>query len=248
MNRSDYAKIIGILVLGAMFAIAGCNEVENSGDGEELAKESGGNVDATLGEAYGYEVKVTEANQQNLVKAQPPIQLDGSLERQNLIERYKHLNDRNNVHHVYLMSNDGDVIAYFTAQGKVSSVNSKLTNDRQIVVDNRCIETTTNDNEAGCFKLVESPQMDGSYGENGDAIFFFTTSGEYVEWNGKYVVSEEPKNIQSTVTLTEDVGEDGEVTDAEGNAVEASDSNPEDPSGPAVNESGAQNETANASG
>ncbi len=136
--------------------------------------------------------------------------MDNSLERQNLIDRYKYLNDRNNVHHVYLMSHDGKVVSYYTAQGKVSSVNSKLTNDRQLVkVPNA--EYDEANGAAGPsgpnWKLVESPQMDGSYGSNGDAIFFFTTDGHYVEWNGLYVVSEEPKNIQTSVTLTDEVDE-----------------------------------------
>lgn len=49
----------------------------------------------------------------------------------------------------------------------------------QIVGSNECLETTHNDDESSCFKTVESPQMDGSYGTNGAAIFFFTTSGEW---------------------------------------------------------------------
>jgi hypothetical protein len=60
--------------------------------------------------------------------------------------------------------------------------------------------------------------MDGSYGSNGDAIFFFTTSGEYVEWNGKYVVSEEPLNINTAVSLEQQVDEDGD--DASGNSTD----------------------------
>jgi len=125
--------------------------------------------------------------------------MESSLERANLIQRYQYLNDENNVHHVYLMSNDGKVVSYFVAQGKVSSVNSKLTNDAQIVASQQCLDETWNEDEAACFKTVESPQMDGSYGTNGDAIFFFTTDGSYVEWNGKYVVSEEPLNIQTAI-------------------------------------------------
>jgi hypothetical protein len=62
------------------------------------------------------------------------------------------------------------------------------------------------------YKLVESPQMDGSYGENGDAIFFFTTSGEYVESSLDYVVSEEPRNINDEVILVDspDNGDDSD--------------------------------------
>lgn len=60
--------------------------------------------------------------------------------------------------------------------------------------------------------------MDGSYGTNGDAIFFFTTSGEYVESSLDYVVSEEPRNIQSTPILV-DQPEDN--TDDSGSSTDA---------------------------
>jgi len=214
MNKN--MKLI-LIVVGIAFtvAMAGClDNLENQNDGPdggEIESQTNVNLTGEIGESYWFEVRATEKNQHGLVEAQPPFELDYSLERQNLIERYQHLNDRNNVHHVYLLSMDGKVVSYYTAQGKVSSVNSKLTNDRQIVHVSGC--GFDGGNGAGgskgpCYKTVESPQMDGSYGENGDAVFFFTTSGEYVEWNGWYLVSEEPKNIQTQVTLVEDVGED----------------------------------------
>jgi len=50
--------------------------------------------------------------------------------------------------------------------------------------------------------------MDGSYGSNGEGIFFFTTSGEYVETDLDYVVSEEPLSIQDEVILKEEVDDE----------------------------------------
>jgi hypothetical protein len=199
MNR----KLLLTLGIVALIALAGC--VEDGPDGSKIDANMSENVEGVEpGASYWYEIRLTEKNQKHLVQKRPPFTMEDSLERQNLIRRYEYLNDQNNVHHVYLMSHDGKVVSYFVAQGKVSSVNSKLTNDQQIVVDNRCLETTHADAEGACFKTVESPQMDGSYGTNGAAIFFFTTDGQYVEWNGLYVVSEEPKSIQTSVTLVEE--------------------------------------------
>jgi len=187
---------------------------DSTNDAEELGESTGNNIDnVTVGSSYQYEVKVTEKNQMQLVQAQPPFQMESSLERQNLINRYQYLNDENNVHHVYAMSNDGKVIGYWVAQGKVSSVNSKLTNDAQIVQAPQHAEHS-NIGDGDEYFTVESPQMDGSYGTNGNAIFFFTTSGNYVEWNGKYVVSEEPMNIQTTVSLEQQVDTDGNSTNS----------------------------------
>lgn len=204
MNRKHL--ILGAVVV--MIALAGCSGLEGKKadeNADELADDTGQNLEnVEFGGSYVYEIKMTEKNQMNLVQKRPPFQMDDSLERQNLIQRYQYLNDKNNVHHVYLMSNDGKVVSYFVAQGKVSSVNSKLTNDLQPVRIPGC-DSHNEGND--CWKVVESPQMDGSYGTNGDAIFFFTTSGEYVEWNGKYVVSEKPLNIQTAVSLEHETTE-----------------------------------------
>lgn len=210
MNKK---KVIATLLLAAAMIIAGCGDAGDAAGGDksqEIANDTGVDINNKPGPSYWYEVSITEGNQINLVKERPPFQMDDSLERQNLIERYKYLNDQNNQHHVYALSNDGKVVLYSVAQGKVSSVNSKLTNDIQIVADERCLETTRGDSEGSCFFPVESPQMDGSYGTNGDAIFWFTPEGDYVEYNGKYVVSEEPKNIQTKVTLV-DMVDDNET-------------------------------------
>jgi hypothetical protein len=203
-------KYIAIIAVIAMIAIAGCTGVDG-GESQSEDIESSSNVEANtedIGESYWFEIGVTESNQQNLVQKRPPFKMDDSLERQNLIQRYEYLNDQNNVHHVYMLSHDGKVIDYSVAQGKISSVNSKLTNDKQIVYSERCLDTTHGDGEGACFKTVESPQMDGSYGTNGNAIFWFTTEGHYMEWNGLYVVSEEPKGINTQVTLTDEVDTD----------------------------------------
>lgn len=204
--------IIIAVALAGMLALAGCaGEAQNENAGEQVGNSTGVDVSGIeTGESYYYEVKVTEKNQMGLVKAQPPFVMEHSLERENLIKRYQYLNDRNNQHHVYLID-EGRVVSYFVAQGKVSSVNSKLTNDKQIVK----VEGARFDGGNGAgganganYKVVESPQMDGSYGENGDAIFFFTTEGAYVESSLDYVVSEEPKNIQSTVILVDSTDDD----------------------------------------
>lgn len=205
MNR----KITLAIAAVALIALAGCTGFNSGETGEQLEEDSGVNITSEWpGESYAFEVRMTEDNQLGLVKAQPPIEMERSLERENLIRRYEYLNDQNNLHHVYLLSHDGKVIHYSTAQGKVSSVNSKLTNNKQVIRVPGC-EDRNGGND--CWKVVESPQMDGSYGTNGNAIFWFTPDGHYMEWNGLYVVSEEPKNVQTGVTLVDD------VDDASGN-------------------------------
>lgn len=203
IDRKQLLITIGVAVL---IALAGCNT--GGATGESLEENTTVNTDgAQIGESAMWEMRMTEKNQMGLVQKRPPFEFDDSLERQNLIERYKHLNDQNNEHYVYLISYDGKVIDHYVAQGKVSSVNSKLTNNKQIVAREDCIQSTHDGGEGACFKTIESPQLDGSYGTNGNAIFFFTVTGEYVEYNGLYLVSEEPKDIRTSPTLVESTGE-----------------------------------------
>lgn len=207
MSMNITKKQIALLAIVALAGMAGCmGEEDVNNDGENLGNDTGEDVSGVQpGESYQFEIKITEKNQKGLVTAQPPFTMERSLERQNLIERYKHLNDQNNQHYVYLID-EGQVMSKYVAQGKVSSVNSKLTNDQQIIATKECLAEDGHkggDDETNCYKAVESPQMDGSYGSNGDGIFFFTAGGDYVETNLNYIVSEEPKDINDEVILRE---------------------------------------------
>lgn len=148
------------------------------------------------GTSYFAEMHYTEANQQRLIAASTMPKPTRSLERDNLIRRYDFLNDQDKQFYIYLVSY-GKVMAYYTAQGKVSSTNSRLTQEEQIVRDYSCSEY----NGRGCHFVVGSPQLDGSYGTNGAGIFFFTTDGAYVEWNGEYMVSDFPLKLSTPPEL-----------------------------------------------
>jgi len=138
------------------------------------------------GESTRKEMEQTEANHSRLVKAVPPPQITTSQERKNLVERLKRFNVDNKVSYIYLV-NYGKVMAHYTVKGKVSSVNSLLTTPEQIVTTWHSGNRHTN--------VIPSPDLDGSYGSNGDAIFFFTTEGVYVEWNGDYMLCDQPLHL-----------------------------------------------------
>jgi len=148
--------------------------------------------------AYGKEQMVTEASQANFNKVQPPTTLSWSLERYNVDKRNKRWNDPNKVSYIYLLSNYGTIIAYFPIKGKVSSVNSKLTTNMQVVGNYW-------HNGTGLVGTVESPSMDGSYGTNGDGIFFFLTDDTYMEWAGQYLLCDNYIKLSQKPILTYDV-------------------------------------------
>ena len=139
------------------------------------------------------EQKRTEANQEKLNKVQPAPRVEWSLERDNLINRFKLMNDRAVTMYMYVfIEGVGTPIGYYIVN-KVSSVNSQLTNPGQIV------RRTT----GGEGYVLDSPAEDGSYGTNGDAIFGFTPDGLYMEHNMKYIVATAPLKFQNVPMIGE---------------------------------------------
>lgn len=136
----------------------------------------------------------TEKNQSNLLSVQPPPKISWSLERDNLIKRFKLQNDRSVMFYMYLfIEGVADPIGYYQVN-KVSSVNSQLTNPEQIVIAGR--DATDVNNSA---VILPSPAEDGSYGTNGDAVFGFTPEEIYIEHNMHYVVSTVPLSFTHPV-------------------------------------------------
>lgn len=139
----------------------------------------------------------TEQNQAELIQSQPPVKLSWSLERENINKRTTLWNDENKVSYVYLISY-GKVMAFYTIKGKISSVNSQITNPEQLAI-------ARIGRGAGTYADVEgvlpSPAEDGSYGSNGDAIYFFTTEGAYIEWAGEYMLADQPLKLTTQPEL-----------------------------------------------
>ena len=133
----------------------------------------------------------TEVNQQGLNQVQPPPRITWSLERDNLIKRFKLQNDRSVMFYMYLfVEGVSQPIGYYQVN-KVSSVNSQLTNTQQLV-----------QGDVGKYHsdfVLPSPAEDGSYGTNGDAVFGFTPEEIYIEHNMHYVVSTVPLHFQQPV-------------------------------------------------
>lgn len=115
----------------------------------------------------------------------PEAQMQHSLERQNLKDRLLRFNNPNKIGYVYLMS-FGKFVGYYTIHGKITSVQSQMTNT---------VQTFHYD---GGGMQVPSIGDDGSFGDNegGDkGVFFFTTQKVMVETTLDWVYSDSPLNI-----------------------------------------------------
>lgn len=137
----------------------------------------------------------------DMAASQPtPTDLHSSLERYNLIRRAYWVNgqrERANMlpcpiqkpfGYIVLMSDAGAIFGRFVVDGKVSSLQSYLTPDSEYY-----------EKLEGTSANRWLPDVDGTYGQNDDGIFFFTPDGNYIEWTGKYLYSDIPMEVKEAV-------------------------------------------------
>ena len=133
----------------------------------------------------------------NLQSNQPtPTDIEYSLERYNLIRRAYWVNGQREkanalpcsivkpLGYIVLFTENGGAVGSFVVDGKVSSLNSFLTPDSE---------------EYASTYSEWIADVDGSYGENDNGIFFFTPDGKYIEWNGTYLYSDIPFEVDDPI-------------------------------------------------
>lgn len=138
-----------------------------------------------------------------LQQSQPtPTDIDYSLERYNLIRRAYWVNGQREkalslpcpvekpLGYVVLMLEGVGVVGNYVIDGKVSSLNSFLTPDSEYY-EYSAGKTSKKNNWLA--------DVDGSYGENDNGIFFFTTDGKYIEWTGTYIYSDIPYIVDDPI-------------------------------------------------
>lgn len=150
-----------------------------------------------------------------LVANQPtPTDIDYSLERYNLIKRAYWVNGMRDraralptpiadmpLGYIVLLSESGAVVGRFVVDGKVSSLNSYLTPDSEYyekVLGHRSGADVTS-KAVDRYSNKWLPDVDGSYGNNDNGIFFFTTDGKYIEWTGTYLYSDIPFKVSNPI-------------------------------------------------
>ena len=139
----------------------------------------------------------------NLSNHQPtPTDINYSLERYNLIRRTYWVNGMREKANTlicqvekplgYIVLFAGNTIVdRFVVDGKVSSLNSYLTPDSEYY------ELAYGGNYREYNQWLAD--VDGSYGENDNGIFFFTPNGNYIEWTGEYLYSDIPFEVSDPV-------------------------------------------------
>lgn len=157
-------RIVALVVLG-VFAIGVAWGCSSSGP-TEMAKQE----QATIA-----------SSQSRLIASQPAPILNRSQEREQVARRAERFAAAEKLGYVYFISY-GRVMAMYPVKGKVSSLNSYLTAQ----------DTVYHPAGSDGYVAISAPDIDGTYGENVQGIFFFTPEDVYVEWNGEYMYCDAP--------------------------------------------------------
>lgn len=136
-----------------------------------------------------------------------PTDINYSLERYNLIRRAYWVNGQREKANAllcviekplgyFVLFAGNATVGRFVVDGKVSSLNSFLTPSN--------VDKGYGSSNGGYTTLTtEMADVDGSYGENDNGIFFFTPDGRYIEWTGEYLYSDIPFEIKNPVVTYE---------------------------------------------
>lgn len=151
-----------------------------------------------------HDIEQTAAVASSLANSQPtPTDINYSLERYNLIRRAYWVNGQREkanmlvceiekpLGYIVLFTESGSTVGRFIVDGKVSSLNSYLTPDSEYYELVYGGTSTRNNNWLA--------DIDGSYGENDNGIFFFTPDGKYIEWTGTYLYSDIPFEVDDPI-------------------------------------------------
>lgn len=188
--KKIFSFILVVAMLTTMLAcLTGCMDETPSGSRSDINKTQ--NAANTL-----------QSNQAT------PTDIEYSLERYNLIRRAYWVNGQREkantlpcevekpLGYIVLFTESGAVVGSFVVDGKVSSLNSFLTPDSEYY-EYSAGEYSTKNNWLA--------DVDGSYGENDNGIFFFTVQGNYYEWTGTYLYTDVPMIIDKPVIKFEGV-------------------------------------------
>lgn len=189
MNKK-LLKVLAVMLTIVIMAVVlvGCNiEVEADGTDQDASS------------------TIEIANK--LSKNQPtPTDIDYSLERYNLIRRAYWVNGQREkanslvcaiekpLGYIVLFTESGATVGSFVVDGKVSSLNSFLSPDSEWYEQEYWGDGDSYDGANDWLADV-----DGSYGENDNGIFFFDVRGNYIEWTGTYLYTDIPMEIKDPV-------------------------------------------------
>lgn len=108
------------------------------------------------------------------------INFSENAEIQNIERRLKETASPGKIGFVLLLNEAGQPIYYTGVVGKITSGGKRLT-PMMSVYDG---------------VTQPAPSDEGTFGSSGEYIYFWTTGGQYIQWNGKYLYSDKPFRLK----------------------------------------------------
>lgn len=130
--------------------------------------------------------KVTQA--QKAQQAAESVTFTENAEIENIKARLELTSDPGLTGFVLLLNEMGQPIMYTGVRGKITSGGKRLTPTQTLVRGDR-------GQNYGDF-VVNTPSDEGTHGKSNPYVYFWTTSGQYVQWNGKYLYSDKPFRVK----------------------------------------------------
>ena len=133
---------------------------------------------------------------------QGTYQITHSVERDNVNKRLALANDPTQIMWVYCLSDMGNVIISSPVVGKVSSSTKRLEPS-----SGERYGTGIDTHSIGGERYTSNELMgaDGTFGSSDPYVYWFTPEGQYLQWNGEYVVSNVPLKLERAVFNIRDI-------------------------------------------
>lgn len=103
--------------------------------------------------------------------------------------------------YVLFMNSAGQPIYYLAVDGKCTSSGKRLTQDMgrsriPYINGNGYFDPGLPANYTDFYETIKGPGEDGAFGSSEDYIYCFSASGQYYQWSGDYLYSDQPFDLR----------------------------------------------------
>lgn len=121
-------------------------------------------------------------------RAADSLQFSQNAEIENIKARLQLTSNPGQIGFIVLLNETGQPVMYTSVKGKVTSGSKRLTPSG---------EQNTFDINGYNIGTTTLPSDEGTYGSSDPYIYFWTTNGQYLQWNGKYLYSDQPFRLST---------------------------------------------------
>lgn len=181
-------KMLPIIIIAILLAIifAGCEYTPTPAEGNTIHQ---------IGQ------KQTEDIVKDLIENDSLPRPKNALDRENLKRRIEFMDQKDRIGYLYLLTDNGQLIKEVQVLGKVTGLNTYLTPMEKIEWFE---DVDLGEYHGDVYVVTEAPDLDGTYGENINGIFWFTPDGVYQEYyDTKALYSSERLTFTSPPLLIE---------------------------------------------